>query len=222
MDRTRLVIAGAGDHARVLIDVIEGKSFPEFKEWEIVALTDANPEIHGQSVMGIPVVGSDDLLSKLRDQGIEHGLVGVGLTAGTERRAAVCALLENTRFTLPVLVHPGALVASDVQIGAGSVVLAGAIVGTGCRIGRNAVVNIGASVSHDCVHEDNVVVSDGAHITGGIRIGEGTLIGAGATILPYLTIGMGSTVAAGSVVVKDVADNVIVAGVPARQLRKTA
>ena len=44
-------------------------------------------------------------------------------------------------------------------------------------------------------------------------------IGAGATVLPGVTVGENSIVAAGAVVTKDVPDNTIVAGVPARVLR---
>ena len=219
MSKLTLVLAGAGDHARVLIDVIKENGYAEFREWNIAALTDARPELHGQSVMGIPVTGNDSTLHQLRDQGIEHALVGVGLAAGIERRAAVYEVLVSADFELPVLLHPSALVASRVEIDAGSVVLGGAIIGTKTRVGKNTVVNIGAALSHDCVLEDHAVVCDGAHITGGVRIGEGALIGAGATILPYLTIGRNGTVAAGAVVTKNVEDNAVVAGVPARAIR---
>lgn len=212
------MLVGAGDHARVLIDVINQLAFPEFEDWEIVALTDANPEIHGQSIMDVPVVGGDRELPKLRDQGVSYGLVGVGLTAGTAKRAEVFKMLDAAGFVLPTLVHPGALIASNVEIGAGSVILAGAIVGTGCRIGKNTIINIGASVSHDCVLEDHAVVSDGAHVTGGVTVKECVLIGAGATLLPYVTIGQNAVVASGAVVTKDIEPDIVVAGVPARAM----
>lgn len=219
MSKFKLVIAGAGDHARVLIDIIKEKHFSEFREWEISALTDAGPEYEGKSVMGIPVEGDDRILPRLKHQGICQGLVGVGLSQGTEKRSQVCSLLESAGFQLPVLIHPSALIASHVEIGGGSVILAGAIVGTACSIGKNVIINIGAAISHDCVIADHAVVSDGAHVTGGVELGEGVLIGAGATVLPYVRIGPHSIVAAGAVVTKNVEADVIVAGVPAKVLR---
>ena len=59
----------------------------------------------------------------------------------------------------------------------------------------------------------------GAAIAGDVTINDCSEIGANATVLPHVTIGKNSIVGAGAVVTKDVPDNVIVAGVPARILR---
>lgn len=53
-----------------------------------------------------------------------------------------------------------------------------------------------------------------------VRIGRGTYIGTAATILPGVTIGRESVVGAGAVVTRDVADQVMVAGVPARVIKQ--
>ena len=53
-----------------------------------------------------------------------------------------------------------------------------------------------------------------------ITIGDDCWIGAGVYILPGITIGRGSTIAAGAVVAKDVEDNCLVGGVPAKLIRK--
>ena len=52
-----------------------------------------------------------------------------------------------------------------------------------------------------------------------VRIGRNVWIGANVTILPGVTIGNGAIVSAGAVVTKDVAENTIVAGVPAKKVR---
>ena len=214
----KCLIAGAGDHARVLIDVIKSQGLPEFMQWEIVGLTDITPEMLGQSVMGVPVIGDDDVIPAQLKNGVRFALVGIGLTKGTSARKIMFKKLAEIGFDFPVVIHPNAQIASNVEIDVASVVLTGAIVGTGCRIGKNVIVNIGASVSHDCTVSDNAVISDGACITGGVKIGDAVLVGAGATILPYVTIGDGATVAAGAVVNKDVEPGITVAGVPAHPL----
>lgn len=54
----------------------------------------------------------------------------------------------------------------------------------------------------------------------GINVGDGTWIGGRSTILPGVNIGKGCIIAAGSVVTKDVPDNTMVGGVPAKQLKE--
>jgi acetyltransferase-like isoleucine patch superfamily enzyme len=53
----------------------------------------------------------------------------------------------------------------------------------------------------------------------GIHIKRNAWIGAGATVLPGVTIGENAIVAAGAVVTKDVPDNSIVGGIPAKHIR---
>jgi len=105
------------------------------------------------------------------------------------------------------------------------------------RIGKNVFINF------DCVFldlggitiEDNVLIapkvsllSEGhpaspqnrqSLVPGHIRIKKNAWIGAGAIILPGVTIGENAVVAAGAIVSKDVADNIIVGGVPAKIIK---
>jgi acetyltransferase-like isoleucine patch superfamily enzyme len=52
-----------------------------------------------------------------------------------------------------------------------------------------------------------------------IKIGKKVWIGAGAVVLPGVTVGENVIVAAGAVVSKDVPDNTVVGGIPARTIR---
>lgn len=56
-------------------------------------------------------------------------------------------------------------------------------------------------------------------VTAPVVIRRNAWIGAGAVILPGVTVGVNAIVAAGAVVKKDVADNTIVAGIPAKYIR---
>lgn len=53
-----------------------------------------------------------------------------------------------------------------------------------------------------------------------VRVKKGSFIGAGAIIMPGITIGERVVVGAGAVVVKDVSDKTVVAGLPARIIRR--
>jgi UDP-3-O-[3-hydroxymyristoyl] glucosamine N-acyltransferase len=96
------------------------------------------------------------------------------------------------------------------------VVLAGAVVNTGARIGNHCIVNSGSIVEHDCELGEFAQVGPGAAVGGGARIGPGAYLGLGCRVRDHRTIGARALVAMGAVVVRDVADDERVAGVPAR------
>ena len=82
----------------------------------------------------------------------------------------------------PVLVHPGAVIAKNVEIGTGTVIMAGVVVNPGTKIGSGCIINTSSSIDHDCVIGDFVHVSVGAHLSGTVVVGSETWIGAGATV----------------------------------------
>jgi len=107
----------------------------------------------------------------------------------------------------------------DVNIGDGTVVLSSAIFSNSSCIGRGSLVYYNVMVTHDCVLGDFVELSPGATILGRCKIGDFTQVGANATILPNLNIGKNVLIGAGAVVTKDIPDNSVVVGNPARIIR---
>ena len=87
----------------------------------------------------------------------------------------------------------------------------GIFIGDGALIGHNVVL---ATLNHAMSPNHR-----GTMIPAPIHIGKNVWIGSNATVLPGVTIGDGAIVAAGAVVTKDVPENTIVGGVPARGMR---
>jgi len=75
-------------------------------------------------------------------------------------------------------------------------------------------------VDHECVLGDGVHIMGGASIAGRVAIGDFSTVGTNATILPDLKIGRNVYVGAGAVVIKDIEDNTVVVGVPAKPIKK--
>lgn len=101
---------------------------------------------------------------------------------------------------------------------------AGSIMGPGVSCGKGVTLNRASSVGHHTNLGDFVSVGPGATIASHCVIGVGSFVGAGATIGPGIRVGANSTVGAGAVVLRDVVENVVVMGNPARiarDLRKT-
>ena len=118
--------------------------------------------------------------------------------------------------TFPVLIHPAAIIADDVKIGKGTVVMAGVIVNDGAVIGDGCILNTDSSIDHDCCVGDYVHVAVGAHLCGTVTVGNETWIGAGSTVSNNISICDSCIVGVGSAVVKDITERGTYVGVPAK------
>lgn len=207
----KVVGIGAGGHAAVLIEAILAAGAAE-----IVGLLDADPNRHGSHVLGIPVLGNDELLPKLRDAGVTHFFNGIGSVRNTSLRERV---FENAlRIGLQPLdvIHPTATISPSASLGPGVTILARAVVGTRAKLGQNVLVNTAALVEHDCEIGDHVHIASGAILTGAVRLGRGVHVGAGAVVLQGLRVGNTSVIGAGAVVVRNLEPSMTVVGVPAK------
>jgi UDP-perosamine 4-acetyltransferase len=211
----RVIGLGAGGHAKVLIEILRAQNC-----FELIGLLDHDPASKGKSVLGLQVLGGDDLLAGLKDGGVKRFFVGVGSVGSAARRKrayeqALAAGLEPVNS-----IHTSAIVSPSAIIGRGCMIMAGAVIGTCAKLGENVIVNTGAVVDHDCLLGDHVHIATGAVLSGTVRVGNGAHVGAGAVVRNDISIGEGAIVGAGAAVVKDVAANEAVVGVPARPLSR--
>ncbi|HKP54367.1 MAG TPA: acetyltransferase [Chloroflexia bacterium] len=207
-----LVIWGASGHALVVADIVRlgGK-------YEIAGLLDdVGLDRRGAEFAGSTVLGGREQLDALYDGGTNHLIVAIG---DCEARLQLAELARSKGFHLATAIHPRAIIAGAVSIGAGSVIAAGAIINPGCRIGENVIVNTGATVDHECVIGDGVHIGPGAHLGGRVEVGRASWVGIGATVIHQVRIGAGTIIGAGAVVVSDIPDNVVAYGVPAKVVK---
>jgi UDP-perosamine 4-acetyltransferase len=211
----RVIGLGAGGHAKVVIDILR-----LMEDYEFVGLLDPKRELWDTEVLGVPVIGDDDLLPELYDKGVRFAFIGLGGIGDTRPRRQLYGKVRQSGFDIVPALHPRSVIAASVSIGHGPTVLAGAVINSGARIGDNVIVNTGAIVEHDCVVGDHVHIATGARLASSVYVGERSHIGLGASIRQCIHIGRNVVVGAGAVVVKDVPDNVVVVGVPARILKR--
>jgi sugar O-acyltransferase (sialic acid O-acetyltransferase NeuD family) len=209
------VILGGGSHAGTLIDIIQVTGIAELH-----AVLDRDSSQWGQDLLGVPVLGNDDLLPELAAQGVTHFAVGVGSTGNNRPREHLFQLGCSYDLKPLTVIHPGAFCSKRTSVGAGAQLFPGSIVNTRATLGNNVIINSGAIVEHDCIIGDHVHVATGAVLASTVRVGKLAHIGAGATVRQLISIGESAVIGAGAVVVGDVTDNAVVGGVPARVMER--
>lgn len=207
----RLVGLGAGGHAKVVLDIIR-----QLKGCQMLGLLDRDAELEGTHVLGIPVLGTDDLVPELRSRGATHFFVGIGSIGDNTARMNLYQFGIDSGLLPFTAVHPAATVAASALLGPGATIMAGAVINPCAKLGANVIVNTGAIVEHDCLIEDHAHISPGACLLGGVHIGRAGYVGAMSVVRQGLAVGDGSIIGAGSVVVHDVKPGITVLGVPAR------
>jgi sugar O-acyltransferase (sialic acid O-acetyltransferase NeuD family) len=107
----------------------------------------------------------------------------------------------------------------DVQIGIGSNILLGAIFSNGISLGKGCIVYYNSIITHDCSIGDFVEISPSVTLLGRSQIGSYSQIGSNATILPDIKVGENVIIGAGSVVTKDLPDDCLAYGIPAKIIK---
>lgn len=195
-----LYLYGAGGHAKVVIDILEQLDI------KIEAVIDDDELLN--SIMGYPVYRKD-FLSSVDPQ--SEVLVTIGNNEIRKRIA------ENVGLSIcNTIVHPSAIISKYAEVGEGTVIIQGAILQAEAKIGSHCIVNTGATVGHECVVSDYVHIASNATLCGNVSVGECSWVGAGSVVIPGIKIGRNCMIGAGSVVVKDIPDNVVVYGNPAK------
>ena len=210
----KVVGLGAGGHAKILVEIL---SFVD--SIQIKGLLDPNEALWNTEVLGIPVLGNDDLLFDLKKKGITHAFIGLGTIGDTSPRRKLFEKAQILDFDLVNAIHPTAIISNSATMDPGITVMASAVINAEAKLGKNVIVNTSSVIEHDCVIGDHSHIATGARLASTVTVGEGAHIGAGATVRQSITIGEGAIVGAGAVVVDDVKPWNIVVGVPARFLK---
>lgn len=208
MSLKKIYLFGYSGHALVVEDCVN-------KSDSIVAGYFDNSE-NADNPLNIEYFGNESEvnLNDIIQDGIAFPAIGSNVI-----REKVVNGIRNKGLNETVLQHDSSYVASSVTIGKSTLIGPKAVVNPKAVIGDGVIVNTSALIEHECVIGDYAHICPGTVLAGNVSIGSKAFIGANSTVKQGVLIGNNSVVGAGSVVLSNIEDNEMWAGVPAKKIK---
>lgn len=212
MQKEKIILIGAGQHARVVLYNIKIQD-----RYEVVGILDSDESKVGQSINGVRVIGTYDSIEEYKEiYNTNKFFVAFG---NMKYRKKVYEKFVKQGWEAVNIIHPQAVISSEAEIGKGVLIECGCLITPNPIIGDNVVINTGSQVNHDNLIKDHVYIASGVILSGGVRIEENSLLDDGVIVSLGKCIGSNSIIGAGAVVTHDIPDNVIAFGNPAKIIR---
>ncbi len=211
MSEKILGIWGAGGLGREVLElakIINGKS----KRWDgfifiVDGVTDAQ-------VNGVQVFEYEDAKKKFSSLEVA---MGIGEPAVREEKFR---LLKNDGITTPSLIHPEVYVPETTVVGQGAVIQYGCFISCNVSVGDYVYIQPHCNIGHDDKLAEGCIISGLCNVAGAVSIGRYTYLGLSAVVKEGVNIGNNTVVGMGSVVYKDIPDEMVALGNPARPMAR--
>lgn len=212
MNKQPIILIGGGGHCISCIDVIESTG-----KYEIAGILDV-PDKVGSSILGYPVIGTDDKIETFTSNGFEF-VITVGQIQSSKLREKIYNKVKEAGGRLPVIVSSKAYVSKHATLEDGTVVMHHVLINAGAIVGKCAIINSKALLEHESVTGDFCHISTGAILNGQVKTGNSCFIGSNTVVGNNLEICDNVVVAAGSQVLKSIKLAGIYIGNPLRKIR---
>lgn len=212
MNKDKIILVGGGGHCRSCIDVIETEN-----RFKIAGILDI-PEKVGKHVLKYRIIGADKDIPKLVKE-YSNFLITLGQIKSANIRVRIFDILKGLGANLPVIISPKTHISVYSSIGQGSIVMHDVILNANAVVGDNCIINSKALIEHDAVVGSNTHISTGAIVNGDCYVGNNCFIGSGVTLANNISIADNVIIGAGSYVAKDIDDQGVYMGYPARKVK---
>ncbi len=208
-----LIIIGGGEHAAVVAEA----ALMQPERWNISGFLNPEKQVLSVNDTEIEYLGTDKIIPDLLQANSNVCFIcGIGDNVLRQKIVASLDCIDGIRWA--IIIHPEASIASSADVAPGSVVLRRALIQPSVKIGSHSIINSGVILEHDSVLGSFTHLAPGVITGGGVTVGTGTLVGIGAKVRDHIDIGTDVIVGTGSVVVSNLGNNVIVAGIPAKPI----
>lgn len=216
------VIIGSGGFGREVLFLLQdiNKSETQNTYYRILGFCNNEQVTYGTECNGVKILGDEiEVLKTYYNKTGQKLNVFLGIGNINLKKKIVDKIKDLAEF--PTIVHPNVILDSlTTKIGQGCIITANNIITCNIILKDFITCNLSCTIGHDCIIENYSILSPGVNLSGNCYIGEGVYLGTNSTILEKKTIGKNSIVGAGAVVTKDVPENCVFVGNPAKELKR--
>jgi len=205
-----IIIVGAGGFGREVYLWVKD-SFSK-DQYRIKGFLDDNPRILNDYIMDISIIGDLDGYEIKKQDRFVFAIGDIDV-----KKHLVTKLKEKGAKFL-TLIHPTAIVVDTAKIGEGAIICPFCLVSDNVRLDDFVMMNAYADCGHDAKVGKYCILSSYAAVMGFSILEDEVFLGTHATVIPGKRVGCKSKISANSVVMRDVAANKMVFGVPGKAI----
>jgi len=192
---SKIIIIGAGGHAKSCIDVIESE-----KKHQIYGLIDKKKNLF-ENKSKYKVIGVDKDLHKIRKE-IKSVHIGIAHLGNFRNRNQIIKNLNKLKFDFPAIRSKNSYISNASVTHDGSIIMHGCVINSFVTIGKFTIINTGSIIEHDVSIGKNCHIAPGVIVNGGVNIGDNVFVGSGSIIYQGIKIPKNSIIPALSIVNK--------------------
>ncbi|NLZ83744.1 MAG: acetyltransferase [Clostridiales bacterium] len=209
----KILLLGAGGHCMSVLD-----SLLALNLYTDIGIIDKTYKEDCSDILGVPIVGADDDLERLHEEGYTDAFITVGSLGDTSIRSKLYKIIKGIGFNIPNIIDGSSIISKFATLGEGNYIGKKVAINGATTIGNCTIINTSSSIDHECIINDFVHLSPGSILCGNVSIGANTHIGAGSVIKQGLSIGSDTMIGMGSVVLTNIRANTTAFGNPCREV----
>ncbi len=208
----RSIIIGAGTYGEVYLAYLQEAGV------DVIGFLDDDPKLIGSKRGGIPVLGGVSLLDSLKNtQNVEAVYCPIG---NNKLRVKLLSKAKKLGYAIPNFIHSSVNISPKVEIGEGVYILLGTNIMPYTIIKDYVMISMGVNIAHHTCLDVGTFLSTGTNIGASLMVNNYSYIGISSTIMTGVKeLGENCLIGAGAVVINDVEENAVMAGIPARVLK---
>lgn len=201
-----LIVLGAGGFAKSIIDALDGS------QYNLVGFIDSFKKGEHQ---GYKILANS--IEELEKKEEYIYFIGIG---EPKIREEYFYKLKKYNLKLANIIDKTAILSRNITLGEGVFIGKMVIVNADAILEDNVVLNTRSLIEHGNHIGAHTNISTNSVLNGDVQVGKSTFIGSCTVVNGQIKIGSNSVIGSGSVVIRDIDDNVVVAGSPTRFIRR--